>query len=686
MSFLQPAMLWAIPVIALPIIIHLINQRRFQTIRWGAMMFLLQANRMSKGYARLRRWLILAARTLAIAGLILAVSRPLASGWQGLVGGGQADSTLVLLDRSPSMQESGTSGGGSKLETGIGQLSESLGLLGSNRWGLINGTDEEVVEFDAADKLASLPQARPVGASADLPGMLQSAFDYMQANRPSRTEVWICSDLRDSDWSPEDGRWAELRRAFLSTPNPVRFHLLAYPERSKTNRAIRVTEVRRIESGASAELLLSLKIEQREREEGTAKIPLQIEIDGARSTMTAVLTGTEVEIKSHSIPIDLQQVRGWGKVSLPADANAADNDFYFVYDKLPPRKTLVVTDSPDPVRPLQLAVGIPPEADVVCELETRSPHELIGADWPATSLALWQADLPRPGESPELEAFLQRGGRVIFFPPETPGKTAFAGVQWGAWRELAAETPVSSWIGDQDLLANARSGAALPVGQLQVQRHCELTGDYTSLATLSGGEPLLARAITDQRNVYFCTSTTDGRDSSLARDGVVLYVLLHRALAAGAASLGTARLTVAGQLPSDDMASWKPISGAEEVLSTTYNVQPGVYAVGERLIAINRSAAEDRAEQVEDARVTKLFDQLEFDRVDDRAGSGSSLMEEIWRTFLALMMAALLLEAFLCIPKQPTTPPPRAGAGFATPATSATAGSANVVAAKEVTA
>ena len=54
MSFLAPMLLAGLPLVALPIIIHLINQRRFQTVRWGAMMFLLAANRLSRGYARLR--------------------------------------------------------------------------------------------------------------------------------------------------------------------------------------------------------------------------------------------------------------------------------------------------------------------------------------------------------------------------------------------------------------------------------------------------------------------------------------------------------------------------------------------------------------------------------------------------------------------------------------------------------
>ena len=36
-------LLVGLPLVALPIIIHLINQRRFQTIDWAAMMFLLDS-------------------------------------------------------------------------------------------------------------------------------------------------------------------------------------------------------------------------------------------------------------------------------------------------------------------------------------------------------------------------------------------------------------------------------------------------------------------------------------------------------------------------------------------------------------------------------------------------------------------------------------------------------------------
>src|SRR5438105_6146132 len=137
MTFLQPILLTALPLIALPIVIHLISQRRFHTIRWAGMMFLLAANRMSRGYARLRQILILLFRTLAVAGLIFAVSRPLASGWLGRAASGRADTTIILLDRSPSMQQQGPGTGVSKLQAGRHQLARTLAMLGSSRWVLI---------------------------------------------------------------------------------------------------------------------------------------------------------------------------------------------------------------------------------------------------------------------------------------------------------------------------------------------------------------------------------------------------------------------------------------------------------------------------------------------------------------------------------------------------------------------
>ncbi len=76
-----------------------------------------------------------------------------------------------------------------------------------------------------------------------------------------------------------------------------------------------------------------------------------------------------------------------------------------------------------------------------------------------------------------------------------------------------------------------------------------------------------------------------------------------------------------------------------------------MYQEGERLLAVNRAAAEAQTPVLGDAQVAGLFRGLDFDRVDDRAGSIGSLIQEIWRMFLIAMMGAMVAEAALCLPK-----------------------------------
>ncbi|HEY1785392.1 MAG TPA: BatA domain-containing protein, partial [Pirellulales bacterium] len=376
MSFLQPWLLAALPLVALPIIIHLVNQRRFQTIDWAAMMFLLAARRLSRGYSRLRQWLILACRTAAIAGLVLAVSRPLASGWVGLAAGGRPDTTIVLIDRSPSMQQRDRSTGRSKLEAGRQQLVHALETLGSNHWILIDSATREPRQLDSPAALAEVPTVGPASSSADLPLMLQTAHDYIRDNRTGRTDIWICSDLRENDWTADSGRWSTLRRAFTEFPQGVRFQLLAYPGRAPENLAVRVTDVHRDQTSDGAELSVSLRI-AREGERGEPlQVPVHFDVEGARSTVTVELVGQSVELKDHRISIDRERKRGWGKVSIPADANPADDDFYFVFDQPPPRQTTIVADEPEAARPLELAAAIAPVPGLECTTQRVTAEQL----------------------------------------------------------------------------------------------------------------------------------------------------------------------------------------------------------------------------------------------------------------------------------------------------------------------
>ncbi len=652
MSFLQPMLLAALPLVALPIIIHLINQRRYQTIRWAAMMFLLAANRMSRGYARLRQWLIMAFRMAAIATLIFAVSRPLAGGWLGLTAGGRADTTMILLDRSPSMQQVGADARGSKLQTGLRQLAQTLETLGSARWVLIDSTANKPRELEKVDDLLTAPDTGPASSSADLPALLLAARDYIKANKTGRTEIWICSDLRENDWNADSGRWQVLRDGFLELPQGVRFHLLAYPQTAPNNRSVRVTDVRRNKTGDGAELLLTLRVTREGGAGDSESVPIQFEIDGARSEATVELAAGSAELKDYRIPLDKGRDRGWGRVSIPADSNPADDDFWFVFEQPAPRRAIIVVEDPAAARALQLAASIAPDPALRCTAEVIAPNQLAAVDWDQVSLLLWQAPLPEIEGSKQIQAFIDRGGSAIFFPARVSGNAELYGVGWTSWVTTESNAAVVvSWRGDQDLLAHTLSGAPLPVGQLEVRKYCGISGEVTPLATLRSGAPLLARVTTNRGSAYFCATTPAASDSSLASSGVVFYVLVQRALASGAAVLGTTRQLTAGEPPRDDPTTWKRVAGAHEALSTDFPFHRGVYQAGDRILAVNRSAGESGAPVLGDRRVALLFRGLDFDRVDDRAGSAGSLIQEIWRLFLIAMMGAMLVEAALCLPR-----------------------------------
>ena len=657
MTFLQPWVLAALPLVTLPIIIHLINQRRFQTVQWAAMMFLLSAKALSRGYSRLRHWLIMALRMLAVAAVILAVGRPLSRGWLALAGGGRPDTAIVLLDRSPSMQARDPAATESKLDTGREQLARSLGTLAAGRCMLFTDPARTPLELDPPGMLVDLPAAAGGAAAADMPGLLQAAYDYIQENAAGATEVWICSDQRANDWAEDAGGWSSLREAFARLPQQVRFQLVTYTQPVPGDLAVRVTATRLERRGEERQLVLSLEVSRPEGGEPTM-VPLTCEIAGVSATVELELTGRQGVLKEHVIPlVAAAGNRGWGRVSLPADANAANNDFYFVFDEPLSRRAVIVAEDPECRRVLELVAGIPPEKDQSAAVDVLEPAGLSAAALTEAAVLLWQADLPEGEAAESITRFVDRGGQVIFLPPATPGAQGFAGVSWSGWQQHPQSLKPQSWRADQDLLARTLSGAALPVGEIQVRRSCGIVGDHVPLASLAagaGGEGTLLARVPSPRGGIYLLATDPAKGSTLASDGVVLYCLVQRAIDRGTAVLGKARQIDAGGDPAalpTAAEAWKRLGGPPDAVAAEPGSQAGVFTAGDMLIAVNRPAAEDAAVVLGDARVDELFRGLSVARMAGRAGITDSLVQEIWRAFLIAMVLALLGEGLLCLPR-----------------------------------
>ncbi|HBE70254.1 MAG TPA: hypothetical protein DDW52_19060, partial [Planctomycetaceae bacterium] len=457
MSFLQPLMLAALPLIALPIIIHLINQWRYQSRPWGAMMFLLAANRMNRGFARIRQWLILAMRTLAIAGLIFAVARPLSSGLFGLTGGGKIDTAIVILDTSPSMQQVG-SAGLSKLETAKQQLEDALNKLGAARCVLI-AANGNAVEFESASALFDSPLANPSSATSQLPKQFEGAVDYLRNNQPGPTEIWIGSDLRQNDWETDSSLWPLSRDALAGLPLSVNVNLVAYPEPDENNLAVNVTSARRAsyedEGQTANELLLSFQITRPAADSSQPPQDLAVEINlgGNTSSLPVEMTGNRIDVRNHRLPLAASATSGWGYVSIAADGNAADNKSYFVFAEPALRRVVVVTDAPAATQPIEIAASVTGDGNENPAIEILPAEQVDTLALTDTALLIWQSPLPDRTVAPAVEKYVADGGQVLFFPPDDLkqsgllDQSSFMRVGWERWVEASESTEVTGSSG-----------------------------------------------------------------------------------------------------------------------------------------------------------------------------------------------------------------------------------------------
>ena len=91
-------------------------------------------------------------------------------------------------------------------------------------------------------------------------------------------------------------------------------------------------------------------------------------------------------------------------------------------------------------------------------------------------------------------------------------------------------------------------------------------------------------------------------------------------------------------------------AGPESVPSSEYAMHSGIYLADDMLVAINRGLAEEDPRMVDQDALQRMFGDLSWAKI--YAGKpASSLVQEIWRWFVVAMLAALLIEAILCLPR-----------------------------------
>jgi hypothetical protein len=645
MLFLNPLLLWGLLAAAIPIAIHLLNRRRHKTIQWAAMQFLLKATRESRGKKKLRHFLILTCRALAVAALAAAAARPVVSGLIGW-GGGSIDTVVLLLDRSASMEIKPGDGLESRRQLVLTQVRDAMKNLGGARLVLIDSASGSPQEIPSPETLAELSSTAPTDTAADFPQLLTRAAEFL-TNVSGRSEIWLASDLQSSSWHPGDERWASARAAVSELPRKPAIRVLSLTGPTAPNTAVRLLGSRR----AGDDMLLDLEIVRAEGSRGTTTLPLTTHLNGTRTTETLTIPGQILRFQKRvSLPPGSTTGSGW--LSIPADGNDRDNSAFFAYGPARAIKSWVVAPTGEAADYLALAAAPPGFGNQVVEsIEAASVTNLPPDD---VAAILWAAPLPSGAAHDTLTRFLAAGGQVVFFPPATSAADEFSGLKWSPPTEAAAGKffILKDWNHSDGPLRDGMDGTPIPAERLKAIRRQIPLGDAAPLARWEDGEPFIARRIVDRGTAWFVGSLPDYTWSNLG-DADVLLPTVQRIIAAGAdrfdaSYLATVGSAAAQQRPGesrqrlDDYGNPSPANAAFEA---------GIYRMGERLIAINRPAQED---QTEILTREALDDALEGYTLLDQAGqdTDASLSHDVWRAFLIAVLVFLITEAILCLPKK----------------------------------
>jgi len=492
-TFLQPFILWALPVAMLPVLIHLLNRMRYRTMPWAAMMFLISASRHSVRQARLRHFLLLAARVGAVLALLVALARPLIGGWLGWRLRGAPDLVFLLLDRSASMELADSHTHVALRQRALQRLADAArDLAGTARFVVLDSATRQPHEIASSSLLGELSATGVSDTAADIPALLDAAVDYLLANRVASSELWLATDLQASNWQPHDPRWARWQARVAALPEDVRIRVLALTAHGD-NASVSISQVRRQRN----QLWLTLDIT------GHGSLPVSIGIEGARTLVDVNVTGDRLRFQQ-KIDLGTRTAAGWGGVELPPDANDRDNRWWFAFPEEQTLRAVVVASDEKTGRRLQLAAAPAPQLLNQSALLLR-PGEPI--PWEQTALVVWAA-----GEPPaQLETF---GGTALIFPAEAPATPPMR---------------VTRWRREDGPLASTQDGQDLPVNDLVCAHRRTLTNDATVLATFEDGQPFLTR----QGLLYRCAALP-----AELGDGRVLVPMLQRLLADGGARFG----------------------------------------------------------------------------------------------------------------------------------------------------
>ncbi len=203
---------------AIPIIIHILNRRRFKTVTWAAMEFLLRAMRKNRRRLRFEQWILLATRCAVVFLLGMALARPLGCDNPTMaIMGGRSGISVFVIDNSYSMAYEVNRPGGKTHLANAKRIAKELVDRAARDGGIAIVTASTPAKavvvrpsYNPQDVKDAIDRIEQSYAGTDLPGALKVALDIAkESERQPDKSLYLFTDATQSAWKGDQQKLLE---------------------------------------------------------------------------------------------------------------------------------------------------------------------------------------------------------------------------------------------------------------------------------------------------------------------------------------------------------------------------------------------------------------------------------------------------------------------------------------------
>ncbi len=526
MHFLYPAFLFALLSLAIPVLVHLFNFRRYQKVYFSNVQFLKEIQEQQSSRRNLKERLILAARLLALLFLVLAFARPYISGQHNTNAGTQRV-VSVFLDNSYSMETLNREG--SLLDEAKRRAKEIASAYSMNdRFQLLTqdfeGKHQRLLsreDFnDEVDKIKISPRSR------DLQQIVNRQQNLLNMQPGASRTVYVISDFQKNITNGQP----------LKIDTGIRVSLVQLSANTPANVAVdSVWLLSAIHRPGETEKLV-VKLHNYAGESST-KIPLKLIINGeqkalggftinARSTQNDTLTFSGLK-------------PGWqrGEITLQDNPVTFDNQFYFSIN-VKQQMTVLLIDGGTANPYLKAVFG----ADQFFNASRVSYGNVDYAGLSAYPLiVISDVKAVSAGLSQQLKTYVSKGGTLAVFPAADADLANYRDFlqQMGAAypEKLITENAKVSALNLQNpvfknIFEDLPKNPDLPV----VKKYYQLSassGSNESLMQLPGGQAFWTGYNSGKGKVYVSAVPLNEDFGNLPRHALFVPIMFRIALLSG---------------------------------------------------------------------------------------------------------------------------------------------------------